>query len=238
MSLYIRVSNDFYTHRKTLRLRAAIGDAANWVPPRLWAYAAQQQPDGIFDGYTAEELANLIGFTGDASSMLQALLKAGFLDSDPLRIHDWQEHNAYHHAYSQKARKAANARWYGKGQAAGPESPPLDSSSDTGKGNGKGQGKGKGDKHCLTHAPSIAGSHGHADSSSPLSSTPAPRITAERKPFISELKIQIDAIDAELVTLSDDLQYGGGTDKQRQRRTALKNRRKELNAQITGVPCT
>jgi hypothetical protein len=39
------------------------------------------------------------------------LLKAGFLDSDPLRVHDWQDHNGYHQAFSERAKSAARARW-------------------------------------------------------------------------------------------------------------------------------
>lgn len=111
MSLYVRVLNNFYTHRKTLRLRAIIGDAAFWVPPRLWAYAAANQPDGCFSDYTANELAMLIGYLGDNQALLQALLQVGFMDADPLRIHDWKEHNGYHTVFAERATKAANAKW-------------------------------------------------------------------------------------------------------------------------------
>lgn len=111
MSLYVRVMNNFYTHRKTLRLRAALGDAAFWVPPRLWAYAAENQPDGCFKDYSAEELASLISYSSNASRMLEALLQAGFLDENPLRIHSWEEHNSYHSTFAARAKTAATARW-------------------------------------------------------------------------------------------------------------------------------
>jgi len=116
LSLYIRVLNNFYTHRKTGRLRATIGEAAFWVPPRLWAYAAENQPDGCFQDYTAAELAILIGYTGDAQALLQALLQVGFMDVDPLRVHDWAEHNGYHSTFAERAAKGAAARWKGKGK--------------------------------------------------------------------------------------------------------------------------
>lgn len=74
MSLHVRLNVGFFSHRKTQRLRTLIGDAAFWVPPRLWTYAAENQPNGIFADYTAAELAFAIGYQGDASSMLQALL--------------------------------------------------------------------------------------------------------------------------------------------------------------------
>lgn len=111
MSLYVRVLNSFYTHRKTIRLRATIGDAAFWVPPRIWAYASENQPDGCLEHYSPEELAMLIAYTGDASVMHQALLNVRFLDSDPIRIHGWEEHNGYHSFYAERAKKAASARW-------------------------------------------------------------------------------------------------------------------------------
>ena len=112
--LYVKLFTGFFAHRKTLRLRAALGDDAFWVPPRLWAYAAEQQPDGVFEDYSAEEIASLIGYTSptrDASSMLQALLKHGFMDANPLRIHNWAEHSRYHQTFADRAKKAAAARW-------------------------------------------------------------------------------------------------------------------------------
>jgi hypothetical protein len=111
VSLWIKIYTNFYSHRKTARLRAVIGDDAFWIPPRLWSYAAENQPDGIFASYSAPEIAHLIGYTKDADKMLQALLEARFMDTDPLRIHDWQEHGAIHVAYAARAKKAAITRW-------------------------------------------------------------------------------------------------------------------------------
>ena len=109
MSLFVKVFTNFYTHRKTLRLRATLGNDAFWVPPRLWAYAAENQADGDFSDYTDEEIASVIGYLGSASSLLQALLKAGFLDDDR-KIHHWAEHNSYHQVYSERARKGGIAK--------------------------------------------------------------------------------------------------------------------------------
>ncbi len=111
MSLYVRVNSNFFTHRKTAKLRRALGDDAFWLPPRWWAYAADNQPDGIFKDYTAPELADALGYTKDPFKMLEALLQAGFADADPLRIHDWQDYNGYHLSYSERAKKAATVRW-------------------------------------------------------------------------------------------------------------------------------
>jgi hypothetical protein len=121
MSLYVKLSTNFFSHVKTLRLRAAIGDSAFWVPPRIWVYAAEHQPDGDLSKYSPEEVAMLIGYQGDAQALLEALLKAGFIDEDPIRIHGWDDHNGYHKTFSERASKAAAARWKGKKK---PKSPP------------------------------------------------------------------------------------------------------------------
>lgn len=111
MSIWVKVTVNFYTNRKTAKLRTVLGNDAFWIPPRLWAYAAENQPDGVFENYSHQEIANLIGYTKDAKRMLQALLQAGFLDEKPLRIHDWHDHNGYHTVFAERAKRAAEARW-------------------------------------------------------------------------------------------------------------------------------
>lgn len=109
MALYVKVFTSFFSSRKTIRLRAELGNDALWVPIRLWSYAAENQPDGDFSGYSPEELAMLIGYQGDALRMLEALQKACFLDG--MTIHDWEEHNSYHKTFSERGRAGAAARW-------------------------------------------------------------------------------------------------------------------------------
>jgi hypothetical protein len=114
MSLYVRVHCGYWTHRKTLRLVALLGPEAVCIPIRLWCYAAQNQPDGDFSKYLAEELALLLGYQACAQALLEALHKAGFLEG--MRVHGWDEHNAYHQTFSERARTAARARWDKKGK--------------------------------------------------------------------------------------------------------------------------
>lgn len=109
-NLYIRLMTGFWSHRKTARLRSIIGDDALWVVPRLWSYAAENQPDGDLSGYTSEELAMLLGCPKHAPSMLQALKLSGFVEEDG-KIHDWQQHNGFHSTFSKRAKAAAEARW-------------------------------------------------------------------------------------------------------------------------------
>lgn len=139
-NLYVRIMTGFYTHRKTVKLRTKLGDNAFWVVPRLWAYAAENQPDGDMSKYSSEELAILLGCPSYAKTMLQALKKSGFIDENGF-IHDWHEHNGYHKKFSERAKKAAEARW------SKPPTPPKELN-----GNRKEE---SGDKHCLSDAPSI-----------------------------------------------------------------------------------
>jgi hypothetical protein len=112
MSLYIRVSNSFWNHRKTAKLRTVIGDDALWIMPRIWSYASENQPDGNFSKYSSAELALLLGCPKHAQALLQALLQAGFMNED-MTLHDWDTHNGYHASYADRAVKGASARWRG-----------------------------------------------------------------------------------------------------------------------------
>ncbi len=141
-NLYIRVKTGFYTHKKTVRLKIALGNDAYWIPPRLWAYAAENQPDGDISSYSAEEIAELVGCSSNAQAMLQALKNSGFVDESGM-IHDWEEHNGYHKSFSDRAKKAASARWT-------KEKTPAPPKEDTGK-----RKQESGDKHCLDDATSI-----------------------------------------------------------------------------------
>lgn len=110
MSLYIRLQNSYWEHRKTRKMVAALGPDGWWIMPRLWSFAASNQPDGNFSSYSAEEIALSVHFPGDAQAMLQAMLQACYMDEGQI-LHDWHEHNAYHAAFAAKAKAAASARW-------------------------------------------------------------------------------------------------------------------------------
>lgn len=140
--LYIRVATGFYTHRKTAKLQGMVGHDAFWIPPRIWAYCAENQPDGDLSGYSAQELAMLIGYNKDACGMLVALQECRWIDKD-MKVHDWEEHNGYHERYSQRAKTAADARWS--------KSFPSDSPSNT----DQRKKVDSGDKHTTSIACSI-----------------------------------------------------------------------------------
>jgi len=144
MSLYIKLSTGYFNHRKTMRLKARLGETAYWIMPKLWTYAADNQPDGDFSGYTPQEMAIILGYNDDASSMLQAMIDVGYMDKD-MGLHNWARRNEYHDTYSKRAKKAAKARWSGKTK--GKKKTPITKDKTR-------QDKTR-DKHCIKHASSI-----------------------------------------------------------------------------------
>lgn len=156
MSLYVKIFINFWSHRKTIRLKAILGNDALWIMPRIWSYAAENQPDGDFSGYSDSEVALLIGYQGDASSMLQAMQQAGFMSKER-KLHAWEEHNAYHSTFAKRSQKAAKARWKKERakknpEPLPPEGKPLSEPPKTPDKKGKDR---IGDKHCIKHASSI-----------------------------------------------------------------------------------
>lgn len=155
MALYIRVFNSFWNHRKTARLRALLGNDALWIVPRLWAYAAENQPDGDFSKYDPASLAVLLGCNERSESLISALIDAGFMTQD-MTLKDWDQHNGYHAKFADRAKNAAEARWSKKKE--GNEM--------------KGEER-KGDKHCLKHACSMLQASPSNASSMLVASEPA-----------------------------------------------------------------
>ena len=109
-NLYVRLKTGFFTNLKTFNLKAKIGNDAYWIPPRLWTYAAESQPDGDFSQHSNAVLAEVLGCVQYAANLKELLTDAGFLDGDG-KIHNWAAHNSYHEAYSARAKKAAATRW-------------------------------------------------------------------------------------------------------------------------------
>lgn len=111
----LNVDLDYFEHLKTRRLASKLGPFAPLIPIKLWAYCGKYHPeDGRFSQEQDKEIADIAGFSGDATSMLQALLDAGFIDRDVsgvFFIHDWMDHQGHLVAYKQRAKIAAKARW-------------------------------------------------------------------------------------------------------------------------------
>lgn len=119
MNKDIRLAVTFPDHPKTVRLINRLGLEGVWSLIRLWLFAAQQRPDGRLVNMDVEDIAIAAKWPHDAKEFVETLLdpKIRFLEQGNdgyLIIHDWHEHNTYAaHAQerSEKARKAAVAKW-------------------------------------------------------------------------------------------------------------------------------
>ena len=62
---------------------------------RLWHLAIREARDGNLAKYTREDIAELVGWTGEANTLVDALVGERWLDADSsggLKIHHWHEH--------------------------------------------------------------------------------------------------------------------------------------------------
>ncbi len=85
------------THRKTARLARALKTS---VPAAighlhcLWYWTLDNSQDGRLNGVDAEDIADAALWEGDPEDLVNALVRAGFLDRDEqgLAVHDWAEY--------------------------------------------------------------------------------------------------------------------------------------------------
>lgn len=109
----INVDLNFFSHRKTMRLIAQLGDLAVTGLFRLWCYTAQHYPDtGVLSDLTDVELEYIMQWTGAPGELVKVLIGIGFLDvvGSTCHIHDWKDHAGHLVIYRERARKAAVSR--------------------------------------------------------------------------------------------------------------------------------
>lgn len=110
----INVDLDFFSHRKTMRLSAQLGDHAITSLLRLWCYVGRHDPkDGSLDDLRDYEIEHIANWTGERGQFVRTLISIGFLDMENGRakIHGWEEHSRHLILYREKAKRAANTRW-------------------------------------------------------------------------------------------------------------------------------
>ena len=116
MNTDFRISVSLPGHPKALKLMRRCGDRAFYCLIRFWAFVAQNRPNGDLTGLDIDDIEIAADWTGDATSMYQAMLDLCLIEKvgDKLLVHDWKDHNGYAaHAIdrSEKAKRAAEARW-------------------------------------------------------------------------------------------------------------------------------
>jgi hypothetical protein len=90
---WIRLYLSFFTHKKTMGLRRALGTVEPIL--RLWCWAAENAPSGDLGGLLVEDLEDAIGWKGEAGKAVVAMTDLGFLDKGEhgLSLHGWAEHS-------------------------------------------------------------------------------------------------------------------------------------------------
>lgn len=93
---WIKIEHGLCKSRKIAKLSAAM----KWSRHQsigfmvdFWIWAAQSCDDGQLTGITDGEIA-FAGGLDHAEGILDALVASGFVDREPLRIHQWAEHQA------------------------------------------------------------------------------------------------------------------------------------------------
>lgn len=112
----VRISVSLKSHRKTKRLKRALGAEGCWGLVCLFAWAGSERWTGDLSGLTDDDIEEEADWEGARGSFVEALLDVGFLEGEPMsrRIHDWKEHNPYASGKGdriKKAKEAANKRW-------------------------------------------------------------------------------------------------------------------------------
>ena len=110
----INVDLNFFSHRKTIRLSAQLGDQAVTCLLRLWCYVGQHDPEcGSLGDMVESEIEHIANWRGDPGCFVRSLISIGFLDmvDGKARIHGWIDHARHLIVYRERAKKAASVKW-------------------------------------------------------------------------------------------------------------------------------
>lgn len=93
---WIQVYSNLRTHPKTYRLAELLRLKNNYeavgLVVCLWLWASNNAPNGDLVQYPPSAIAEGIGWRKSPKSLVDGLQEAGWLDKDPLRVHDWEEY--------------------------------------------------------------------------------------------------------------------------------------------------
>lgn len=115
MNTDIRLSVGFWQHPKTKKMIKRLGLEGIRSLQVLWLWAAQNRPDGNLSGMDDEDIELAADWQGEDGKFLSVCREMWFDTTESgLILHNWEEHNPWQtgaQARSDKARKAAQARW-------------------------------------------------------------------------------------------------------------------------------
>ena len=105
---------DYLEHPKVMLLSEALGEWAEFLPVRLWLYAAKFHAEtGEIKGDSVRLIERHLKWRGKKGKGIEALIKYGFLEpiEDGFRIHEFTDHQGHLVAYKIRGRIAAETRW-------------------------------------------------------------------------------------------------------------------------------
>ncbi|MGV8081080.1 MAG: hypothetical protein AB2L22_13630 [Syntrophales bacterium] len=116
MNSDIRIATTLFNNIKIRKLIKLLGSDGVVALLKIWIYFAVHRPSGEFSPCSPEDLELVAEWSGSPGAFVSALLEIGLIEEIPggYRIHDWQDNNPWAfgaEARSEKARKAACARW-------------------------------------------------------------------------------------------------------------------------------
>ena len=91
MNTDIRLSVNFFSHIKTLRLERLCGKEGVLCLLKLWVWAAVNRPSGDLSGFCSGDLELFSGWDGESGVFAAALRSVGWLDGEEgaFVLHDW-----------------------------------------------------------------------------------------------------------------------------------------------------
>ena len=111
MNTDFRVSVDFFTHHKTLKLQRRLGPEGVLCLLKLWAYASKSRSDGVLTGMDSEDIEIAAGWSGDEGEFVGGILGMFLEETDgTYALHDWQDHNPWAAAADERSEKGRFAR--------------------------------------------------------------------------------------------------------------------------------
>lgn len=104
----LRVSFTFTQHPKVIKLIRECGYEGPFRLIQLWAFAAQNTPNGFLGTEDEEYFEIAAGWSGTPKKFIQSLIKIGFIDrvDNGLQIHDWEKHNPFVAGFEERSRQA------------------------------------------------------------------------------------------------------------------------------------
>lgn len=109
---WIELHEEMRDHPKLGRLSRELGVSraeARGIVIGMWLWAATYAPDGDLSTFDASDIADGCDYTGD-KNLLEALVKAKWLDDETLKIHDWDKHGLKMLKSSQERQKKFRER--------------------------------------------------------------------------------------------------------------------------------